>query len=155
MNIGIEEGRVLAAKEMEPLRLELEERERTLQEKYDKIISEIEPKYVDVLCNLIRKLTGVFLNDQKDVLLHLIRSGISAAEPSKRFIIRVSSDDLGFLESTKDEIQLHLGDSVGLEIEEEKGLHQGEIILETDTQMIDCGIKTQVENLVSTLKMLI
>ena len=41
-----------------------------------------------------------------------------------------------------------------LEVQEEKGLLDGECIIETDTQMIDCGFRTQLENMISTLRML-
>ena len=39
-------------------------------------------------------------------------------------------------------------------MQEEKGLAEGECIIETDTQMIDCGFRTQLDNLINTLRML-
>ena len=46
------------------------------EREYRQMLAETEGRYVDVLCNLIRKLSGVILTDRKDVILHLIRSGI-------------------------------------------------------------------------------
>ena len=49
---------------------------------------------MEVLCSLVQKITGVLLSDQKDVMLHLIRSGIADLEPAKRYVIRVSPEDM-------------------------------------------------------------
>ena len=118
-------------------------------------LAETEGRYVDVLCNLIRKLSGVILTDRKDVILHLIRSGIADMEPAKHYIIRVASDDLLYVEGEKDALMEKAGITGTIEVQEEKSLSEGDCIIETDNQMIDCGFRTQLDNMVRTLRMLV
>ena len=58
------------------------------------------------------------------------------------------------MERHKDEFQMYLGADTVLELQEEKGLKRYQCIIETDNQMVDCGFQTQLENLITTLRML-
>lgn len=151
---GREEGLAKAAEEISAARQELEESRIAQEQEYKEILSGVESRYVEVLCSLVQKITGVLLSDQKDVMLHLIRSGIADMEPAKRYVIRVSPEDMLLVEGNKDELAEKAGLGAAIEVQEEKGLGKDECIIETDTQMVDCGFKTQLDNLVSTLRML-
>lgn len=153
--LGKEEGLREAQEEIEQIKAELFDRKKQQEQEYEKMIQETEGHYVDILCSLIRKLTGVVVSDRKEVILHLIRSGISDMEPAKHYTIRVCADDLLYIESNKEDILEKTGIAGTLEVQEEKGLTEGECIIETDRQMIDCGFRTQLENLISTLRMLV
>lgn len=152
---GKEEGFCQAQEEIEQIKAELLDKKRQQEQEYEDMIRETEWRYVDILCSLIRKLTGVIISDRKDVILHLIRSGIADMEPAKRYTIRVCAENLLYIESNKEDILDKTGITGTLDVQEEKGLTEGECIIETDKQMIDCGFHTQLENLVSTLRMLV
>ena len=153
--LGKEEGLREAQEEIEQIKEDLFERKRQQEQEYEKMIQETEGQYVDILCSLIRKLTGVIVSDRKEVILHLIRSGIADVEPAKHYTIRVCAEDLLYIESNKEDILEKTGITGTLEVQEEKGLTEGECIIETDKQMIDCGFQTQLGNLISTLRMLV
>lgn len=153
--LGKEEGFREAQEEIEQIKEDLFERKRQQEQEYEKMIQETEGQYVDILCSLIRKLTGVIVSDRKEVILHLIRSGIADIEPAKHYTIRVCAEDLLYIESNKEDILEKTGITGTLEVQEEKGLTEGECIIETDKQMIDCGFQTQLGNLISTLRMLV
>ncbi len=152
---GREEGLVRADEELAQVRADIEEAKVLLEEEHRQMAAVMETQYVEVLCDLVRKLTGVLLRDKKDVLLHLIRSGISDAQPSSRYTLRVSSEDLTLVENHLDEILMNIDAGVSLDVKEEKGLEKNECIIETDTQMVDCGFRTQLDNLITTLHMLV
>ena len=154
ISLGREEGMAQAAEELEKLRAELLEQKAEQEREYQEFTQGVEGNYVDVLCALLRKLTGVVVTDKQDIILHLIRSGIADMEPAKKYIIRVCSDDLLYVEGNKEDIRNQTGIVGTLEVQEEKGLLGGECIIETDTQMIDCGFQTQLDNMISTLRML-
>lgn len=154
LNQGFEEGMAKAEEELSARREQMEEERAENEKNFQQMLAEIEPKYADVLCSLLQKLTGVIVNDKKDVLLHLIRSSIVEMDAAKQYTIRVSSEDLMFVENHKDEILMQTGAGVVVDIQEEKGLAKEECIIETDTQMIDCGFRTQLDNLIMTLRML-
>ncbi|MCH5264866.1 MAG: hypothetical protein J1F02_03130 [Lachnospiraceae bacterium] len=154
MTAGREEGLAKAEEELAQTRMELEEARQQQEKDYHQLIADVEPRYVEVLCSLVQKLTGVLLSDKQDVLLHLIRNSVADIEPSRRYVIRVSPEDVMYVESHREEILVKLGAEAVVEVQEEKNLAKDECIIETDTQMIDCGFQTQLDNLVSTLRML-
>lgn len=155
ISLGQREGMAQAAEEMEQLRAELVEQKERQEYEYKQLIENTEGHYVEILCSLLRKLTGVIVTDHQDVILHLIRTGIAEIESAKKYIIHVCSDDLLLVEGNKEDIINKTGITGTLEVQEEKGLLEGECIIETDTQMIDCGFRTQLENMISTLRMLV
>ena len=87
--------------------------------------------------------------------MYLIRMTAEELEPSKNYRIRVSSEDIYFVESHRTELADFIGDEVSLEFMEEKGLEKGQCIIETDSQMVDCGFQTQLDMLIRDLKMLV
>ena len=151
---GREEGLSQAAQELEQMRAELQEEKIRQEREYTRLVQGVEGKYVEILCGLITKLTGVIVEDKQDVILHLIRSAIRDIDSSKKYVIRVCSQDLFTVEANKEKIRNEMGMEAVLEVQEEKSLGTGEGIIETDTQMVDCGFRTQLDNLISTLRML-
>lgn len=150
---GREEGLSLAQSEIMDIRAKLEEESRQLQQEYQTAVNEMEPRYVDVLCSLLYKLTGVLMDEKKDILLYLIQGAMSDMDSSERYLIRVSPEDAIRLEVHRKEMVKRL-DGASIEIQEDKGLSKDECIIETDHQMVDCGIRTQLSNLTLTLRML-
>ena len=151
---GREEGLAAGQEELAQLRAEFEEEKEKQRQEYEKLLADVEPRYVGVLCSLVEKLTGVVISEHQDVLLHLVRSTFSDLEPAKHYILRVAPEDMALMERHKDEFQMYLGADTVLELQEEKGLKRYQCIVETDTQMVDCGFQTQLENLITTLRML-
>lgn len=152
---GYEEGLAEAAQEIQRRESELAEAARIQQEEFQSCIASIESRYVDVVISLVRKLTGVIIEDKEDLILYLIRTTAQELEPSENYRIRVSSDDIYFLEARRSELLDLIGEDVFLEFVEEKGLEKGQCIIETDSQMVDCGFQTQLDMLVRDLKMLV
>lgn len=153
--LGREEGLAVAEEELAQVRADIEEAKHLLEEEHKQMASVMETQYVEILCDLVKKLTGVLLKDSKDVLLHLIRSGIADAKPSSHYTVRVASENLLNVENHLDEIQKDMGPGISLDVKEEKGIGKSECIIETDTQMVDCGFQTQLDNLITTLHMLV
>ncbi len=152
---GYSAGEVDAKERYRELEEQLQgEREKQML-KYQQMIEEIEPRYVEVMIALIQKVTGVLLEERKDILLYLLKNSIHNLDKSTHYIIRVSKEDVYDIESKKQEIKELLGDEVAVEIVEERTLEKNQCIIETDSQMVDCGIQTQLNNLIESLKMLV
>lgn len=151
---GIEEGMEQARQEIQREREELQEMTEAHQREYAQLLEEIEPRYSEILASLVQKITGILVEDNKDVFLHLIRSGLQETKPSEKYTIRVATDKVMYVEGRRKEILSEIGWDVTLDIQEEKGLEENDCIIETEHQMVDCGFHTQLDNLVSTLRML-
>lgn len=152
---GHEEGIVLAEQEIQTREAELAEERRQQQEEFAECLASVEEKYVEVVISLVRKLTGIVIEGRDDLILHLIRMAANELDPSSNYRIRVSPEDIYFLESHKEEVLNSLEEDVFLEFVEEKGLEKGQCIIETDSQMVDCGFQTQLDTLVRDLRMLV
>lgn len=152
---GHEEGIVLAEQEIQTREAELAEERRQQQEEFAECLASVEEKYVEVVISLVRKLTGIVIEGRDDLILHLIRMAANDLDPSSNYRIRVSPEDIYFLESHKEEVLNSLEEDVFLEFVEEKGLEKGQCIIETDSQMVDCGFQTQLDTLVRDLRMLV
>ena len=70
---GREEGLAAGREELAQLRAEFEEEKEKQRQEYEKLLADVEPRYVGVLCSLVEKLTGVVISEHQDVLLHLVR----------------------------------------------------------------------------------
>ena len=151
---GMEEGMAQAQQEIEKEREELRELTEAHEREYAQLLEEIEPRYSEILSALIQKITGVLVEDDRNVFLHLIRSGLQETEPSGKYTIRVATEKVMYVEGRRKEILAEIGRDVVLDIQEEKGLEENDCIIETEHQMVDCGFHTQLNNLVSTLRML-
>lgn len=154
-NQGYEDGMAAAEQDIRQKEAELAESARMQREEYASCLAAIEGRYVDIVISLVRKLTGVVMEDKEDLILYLIRMTAEELEPSKNYRIRVSSEDIYFVEAHKAELADFIGDEVFLEFIEEKGLEKGQCIIETDSQMVDCGFQTQLDMLIRDLKMLV
>ncbi len=154
-NEGYAAGEIESRQRYDELQQELEQKIETHQAEYSQALSDIEPRYVDVLISLIQKLTGVLLEDHSDVILYLIKNSIGNLDKATHYVIRSSTEDSAIMDVNRNEIRGYIGEEASVEFVEEKSLKHNECIIETDTQMVDCGFETQLNSLVETLKMLV
>lgn len=154
-NQGYQEGWQQAEQEIAQKEKELEDTARNQKRELEEYVNGIEKKYVDVLVALLQKLTGVLIEDRDDLILYLIQTTIRDLEPSDKYCIRVSGEDIYEVESKKEKILQELGEGVSLDLVEEKGLEKGQCVIETQSQMVDCGFQTQLDTLIRDLKMLV
>ncbi len=156
---GYEEGIRAASEELQEKRMVFEEyvqdKEHALQQKEVEILKETERKMVDFLCLLIPQITGVVIEEHRDVLLYMVNSAMQDLDNSKHFVIRVSSDDYEMIAERKDEIYGALNPNIELEIFEDAKLAPLQCLIETDNGIVDVSLDIQLENLITTLKLMV
>lgn len=136
--------------------LELEFQEKILanERDYEQHLLNLEPDFVDIMIALIEKITGVMVEDKKDVILYLLDRTMKQETKSNQFMIRVSKEDYEFLESQKERLYSSVGNDAQIQVEEDRTLGKNQCILETDTKIIDCSLDIQLKNLCDDLKLL-
>ena len=72
-NQGYEDGMAAAEQDIQQKEAELAESARMQREEYASCLAAIEGRYVDIVISLVRKLTGVVMEDKEDLILYLIR----------------------------------------------------------------------------------
>ena len=137
----------------------LQQKEHELQEAYQQkeeiLIREVESKMVDLLCGLIPSITGVIVENEKDVLLYMVNQAMQGLDNSKHFVIRVSGSDYATFVERKDEVYGARNPSVEIEIFEDSKLDSLQCMIETDHGVVDVSLDVQLENLNKALKLMI
>lgn len=132
------------------LRLQLE----TQQEEYEHTIKQLEPQFADLTMKLVEKLTGVVVEDKKDLILYLISRTLKPIRGPKQFLIRVSEEDAPIVSQHKETLIDLLSDDCTLEIFEDQTLNKNQCFIETEDRLLDVSLDVQLKNLSEHLKML-
>lgn len=147
---GIQEGEAYC----NVVKKEYQDKIYELEREYETHISRLEPDFVDVMIALIQKITGVIIEDKKEIILHLVNKAIKQEEKSNCFTIKVSKEDYTFLDSHRNKLLSVIGDNATIEIMEDKTLNKNQCFIETDSKIIDCSLDVQLTRLVDDLKLL-
>ena len=126
-----------------------------MQEGEEILIRTTEHKMVDLLCQLIPSITGVVIENQKDVLLYMINVAMRDLDNSRHFVIKVSSDDYEEVSVRKEEIYGALNPNIDLEVFEDAKLLPLQCLIETDNGIVDISLDVQLDNLKKALKLMI
>ncbi len=151
---GYTDGKNKAEAELLNRKQQLEEKAQLNQMAYEKQVEELEPAFVEMVISLLKKLTGVVLEDKRAIILHLLEQALSGVEAASSYLIHVSAEDYEVVDSKKSELMWQLKENAVLEVVEDRMLRKGQCIIETDSRIFDCSIDTQLKNLTSDLKLL-
>ncbi len=147
---GIQKGRDEIQEKQKELNLLIDRH----NQEYSEQMQELEPKFVDVVAMLVGKLTGILAEDKKDVISYLIHNAVRNAESSKSYVIRISAGDFDFMMSKKVELATLVKEDASIDIIADKELEKNQCLIEMDGCIIDCGLDTQLNNLIQNLKLL-
>ncbi len=147
---GFEEG----AKAIRELETNLKEQALAQKMEYETAITNIEPMFVEVMVGLIENITGVLIEDKKDVITHLIHRAILNTEKSKEFLIKVSKEDYEFVKSNLERLHSSLAEDVVIDVYEDVSLNKNQCFIECEHQIIECSLDIQLSNLIMDLRLL-
>lgn len=152
---GYEEGRRQAMAELEAARKELEIQTVAMEEEYQRLISELEPKFIRTLTGIYEEIFNVDLKGYKNVLMHAISNTIRQIEGSKDFLVHVSKADYDKMLEQKEQLMNGLPSaSATVELIADATLHENECMIETGSGIYDCSIGIQMEELTRKLRLL-
>ena len=149
-NDGFKQGEA----QIEQVKKDLEEEFKEKQALFEERASKFESEFVDLASSIIEKITGIIIEDKKDVIMHLINKAIGNCENSNSYVIRVSKEDFDYVSGFKQRLIDSLKEGVYVEIAESENLTRNKCIIETDNTVIDCSLDSQMDNLIENLKIL-
>lgn len=153
-NDGYKDGLAAGQKELITLEMQLKDQAREWEDEFNQKLLEAEPQFVDIMISLIEKITGVIIENKREVILHLVHNAMQQIGRSARYIIHCSSEDYTLLEGEKERLCNAIGLSAEIEILEEPEYVKNQCIIETDSTIIDCSLDIQLKNLIENLKLL-
>ena len=151
---GYEDGRQRLLLEQQAMEAELAEKERQLTAEFERKQRELEPMAADVVVKLVEHLTGVCLESRKGIVTYLAMRALSEADRSNSFLIKVSKEDLEEVKAASDQMRGLFEREVTLEVVQDVLLKKGECLIETDSNIIDCSLGTQLEGLLEDIRLL-
>lgn len=151
---GYEEGHKKAMTEGDALKKELRAKAEQMDRDFARALQDLEPEFAEIVAILIQKITGVYIQDKKDIIIHLLHKAMIHADNSKEFHIKVSGDDYETVLSDRENLLELISKGSTLEIGIDKSLEKNQCLIETDTGIIDCSLDVQLESLKQDLKLL-
>lgn len=151
---GYEQGLQEAAARQRELESRMQAEKEQLQADYDQKQKNMEHELVDVVCDVVEKVFLVQFGDKKEIIWHAVDQALANIEGSKEFMIRVGEANLEFLRAHKEELQEKVGQDMTLDIVLDPLLDETQCMIETDGGLFDCGMDTQMRNLIKDIKSL-
>lgn len=151
---GYNDGIQQAASEMAQKQAELDEYVQSMQEMFSQKEVSLSRDVVNLCCDVFERVFGAQLSGRKDVLFHLIDNCLMNIEPSHQMQIKVNDENVAFLREKKSEILERVGSEVTLDIISDPLLSDSGCIIETDGGLFDCGIDTELDELIRNIKAL-
>lgn len=151
---GFQEGFKKGTAEIENQKQQLMEERAQQESEYKRQLELLEPELIRVILEVFSKVLHVSLEDKEDVIQHLVTNAVAHIDNSYEFIIRVSKEDYPALKKSKDQIFEEIPRISTLEIIKDSSLKKNQCLIETDGGVFDCSIDTQLEKLISDIKVL-
>lgn len=152
---GLQEGMRKANEEAMRLEREFADKEKNLEEQYNRMMMELEPQFVETITGIYEHIFHVELQSYREILSHLIFTTMRKIEGCREFLIHVSKEDYPFVSMQKKQIASGAASAHSLvEIVEDLNLSKNQCLIETEGGIFDCGLGTQLEELGQKLRLL-
>lgn len=151
---GYEEGLKKAKEEEQKAVAALEAKQVELQQQYERQFAQLEPSFVKILTELVKKVTNVAYEYHTEILEYLIETGLGFAQKDTQFTVLLSETDYQKYEETFPEIQAKYAGKIELEFKKSIELPEGSCKLENENRVIDCGIGLRLNGLLENLALL-
>ena len=151
---GYEDGIASGVQKLQEKTEEADNKLVQLQKDYEAMVKELEPQIAEIIAELVENVTGIFIEDRKDVIVYLVEKALKNQERCNDFTIRVSKEDYDFVSRNKDLIFASVGREIRLRITEDAALVKNECFIETDLCVINCSLEEQMTNLIKDIRLL-
>ncbi len=151
---GYEDGMKRANEEKEAALSAIEQERIALREDYERQVSELEPAFVEILKEYVRKITGIAYDNHIEVLEYLIESAVNHYPRDNSFDVKLSKDDYDRLSPRIGEIVDRYKGKLSLNFISVPDLKKGDVRLENAEKVIDCGLGLCTDGLLAALDML-
>jgi len=152
--IGYAEGKEKAEIEYAEKQKLITQKEKQLIEAYEEQLNKMEIKLVENLTEVYSHVLGVALDDYSPMVLHVLDVAIHDSEDVKCFMVHVSKSEVTMVKDNIEKLRNGLSSQTEIEIIEDVTMSQGKAYIETDGEIFDCSIDTQLSNLSKQIKAL-
>ncbi|MDK2794773.1 MAG: flagellar assembly protein FliH, partial [Caldanaerobacter sp.] len=123
-------------------------KEEILEEK-KRLYKEAESDMINVILEAVEKIVGKHVEEDKDLILSLIKKGMENYNAFDKVTVRVSEEDYEHCVKNKDKILKDVEFLDEINIVKDLSLRKGDCIIETNSGVINSGVTTQLKTLKS------
>lgn len=156
---GYQEGLQAVESEYQQKEQALQEQMQTYtiqqQQEQEEFAADMERNMVDWLCHILPALTGVLVDDNKEVLLYIVNAAIKNLDDCKQFVIKVSEQDYPVLDAQKERIYGYSNPNVEVELFADAKLSEHQCLIETENGVVNASLDEQLANLNKALRLMI
>ena len=134
---------------------ELETRKQELEMQYEQSVNEMEGDIVDAVIQVFDKVFRIQFEKKREILYSLVRNVLMDIEVGDEIRIHVNEENRKVIETHMEEIREIVGQKVSIEFVHDAKLQDEQCKIETSFGVFDCGIDTQLENLLKDIKSLV
>jgi flagellar assembly protein FliH len=150
-NIGYDDAYSKAVADTEEMKTEAESIIEEANELKKNVIRETEPELVELVISIVEKLIFKTSEIDRNLIVILIKQGLSGATLIGNVIIRVSELDYEEVVNSKEDILSKIQGNANVEIMKDISLELNDCIIETSFGDLDCSLKQQFYSLKNDL----
>ena len=102
---------------------------------------------MDLAFKIAEKIIGKQLEMEPETIIAIVKQAMQTVRQSKQLTIRVHPEDAKLLKQNEEELQETLGRQRILDVVEDKKVHRGGCIIESEIGTVEAQLQTQLERL--------
>ncbi len=123
----------------------LVELETTMRNDYSKLVEGMRSDVIALVMEIVRKIIGIKLAQSDEIFVGMIQDALERLKQTGSIIIRVCPEDYArYFSDERGEIEFDSGD-FKISAVEDPNFSQGDLIIESEGEMIDLGIHRQID----------
>ncbi|MBA4686941.1 MAG: hypothetical protein H2184_07285 [Candidatus Galacturonibacter soehngenii] len=151
---GYDEGYQQAITQVKKQEEQLMMQQNKMLAEYQSQLEKMEPLLVDAIITVVQNVFKIKFEDNRNLIVHLLKIALGQIESSNDIIIKVSKEDYPFLLKYKEVLSKTVTKNIQINIMEEISLTKNQCLIETDGGVFDCSLDVQLDNLSKTLRIL-
>lgn len=155
---GLEDGNMEAMKRADEylvnVKKEQEEAKERMLAKNEAYLDDAEKKLINLTCDLIKKISGIVVDDYKPVMLNMINNALNDVESTTKYTIKVCEESYTYVSDNSERIVGAANPNITIDVFADPKLEKGQCIIETDNGIINLSMDVQIQNLITAFKML-
>lgn len=120
--------------------------EDSLRRGYDTLLGGMQGEVIALVMEIVRKVVGVKMAQSDDIFLGLVREALESLKQTGAAVIRVSPEDYQRYFGSERRQEPDFGD-MKVTITEEPDFKMGDLVVESDGEMIDLSIDRQLDQI--------
>lgn len=149
---GYKNGEEMARKHYQNLLEETEALKHQAKETLEGTVSSMEEEMVDTVLEIGKKIIGIELSQNRDVIIGLIRTALLGSSLSGETVVHVCPDDYDYVEENKDKLLSAGKNNRNIEIYKDYSMEKGECLIETEYGSVESSIEAQYSGIERSFK---